>query len=185
MGHGRTAPFRTIEQLELATADRVAWFNTARLHSSLNYLTPTVAAGTNLWFGGSGRRAASRPGGKDPVDVPGSRNRPRLTVLSAAKGDAMTMYRAIFNEQVIAESSDIEVVEGNVYFPPAALRAEFLHRTRAKSLCPWKGIASYYTVEVDGTADRNAAWTYRHPSPLARRIKDHVAFWGTVQVTEL
>ena len=51
-----------------------------------------------------------------------------------------------------------------------------------KSLCPWKGVASYYTVEVDGARDTNAAWTYRHPSPLARRIKNHIAFWGDVVV---
>jgi uncharacterized protein (DUF427 family) len=94
------------------------------------------------------------------------------------------MVEAIFNGQVIGASERTIVVEGNHYFPPEDLNQEMLRRTRAKSLCPWKGIASYYTVEVDGVTDRNAAWTYRHPSPLARRIKNHVAFWGQVQVVD-
>ncbi len=94
----------------------------------------------------------------------------------------MSVYEAIFNGQVIARSDATILVEGNHYFPPEAVRPEFLQRTRMKSLCPWKGAASYYTVEVDGARDTNAAWTYRHPSPLARRIKNHVAFWGDVVV---
>ena len=94
------------------------------------------------------------------------------------------MVEAIFNGQVIATSAHTVVVEGNHYFPPGDVDQRFLRATRMKSLCPWKGIASYYTVEVDDVRDRNAAWTYRHPSPLARRIKNHVAFWGQVQVLE-
>ena len=93
-------------------------------------------------------------------------------------------YRAIFNYRVIAQSSQVVLLEGNVYFPTGSVRQDFLQRSRAKSLCPWKGIASYYTVTVDGQTGRNAAWTYRHPSPLARRIKNHVAFWGGVVVEE-
>jgi uncharacterized protein (DUF427 family) len=94
----------------------------------------------------------------------------------------MSTYEAVFNGQVIARSDATVVVEGNHYFPPEAVQPEFLQRTWMKSLCPWKGVASYYTVEVDGVRDANAAWTYRHPSPLARRIKNHVAFWGRVRV---
>lgn len=94
------------------------------------------------------------------------------------------MIEAIFNGQVIARSDATVVVEGNHYFPPESVRSECLRATRSKTLCPWKGVASYYTVEIDGTRDDNAAWTYRHPSPLARRIKNHVAFWGSVQVAE-
>jgi uncharacterized protein (DUF427 family) len=92
--------------------------------------------------------------------------------------------KAVFNGQVIARSDDTVVVEGNQYFPPEDVDQRYLHRSRMKSLCPWKGVASYYTVEVDGARDANAAWTYRHPSPLARRIKNHVAFWGSVAVAE-
>ena len=94
----------------------------------------------------------------------------------------MSMYEAMFNGQVIARSDATVVVEGNHYFPAEAVRDEFLTRSRMKSVCPWKGVASYYTVEVGGVRDANAAWTYRHPSPLARRIKNHVAFWGDVRV---
>lgn len=92
------------------------------------------------------------------------------------------MIEAIFNGAVIAHSADTVLVEGNHYFPSESVGQHCLVRSRAKSLCPWKGLASYYTVEVDGVRARNAAWTYRHPSPLARKIKNHVAFWGGVQV---
>lgn len=96
----------------------------------------------------------------------------------------MGVYRAVFNGRVIAESSQVVLLEGNAYFPPGSVRSESRQHSRTKSLCPWKGIASYYTVTVDGRVGRNAAWTYRHPSPLARRIKNHVAFWGPVVVEE-
>ncbi len=92
------------------------------------------------------------------------------------------MIEAIFNGVVVARSAVTMVVEGNHYFPPDSVEQSFLVRSRTKSLCLWKGLASYYTVEVDGVRARNAAWTYRHPSPLAGRIKNHVAFWGGVQV---
>ena len=94
----------------------------------------------------------------------------------------MDTYRASYHGKVIAQSGEVVLLEGNVYFPPSAVQHEYLHRTRRKSLCYWKGLASYYTVQVDGLTGRNAAWTYRHPSPLARRIKDYVAFWRGVQV---
>ena len=119
-------------------------------------------------------------GGKAPVVSAGFQA--KRFRLCGGERSGMDVYQAVFNDQVIAESGVAVLLEGNVYFPPESVRAEFLHRTRAKSLCPWKGVASYYAVEVDGVSDRNAAWTYRHPSPLARRIKDHVAFWHGVHV---
>jgi len=94
------------------------------------------------------------------------------------------VIEAVFNGVVVARSADTVLVEGNHYFPPDSVEQSFLVRSRAMSLCPWKGLASYYTVEVDGVRARNAAWTYRHPSPLARRIKNYVAFWGGVQVID-
>ncbi len=94
------------------------------------------------------------------------------------------MVEARFNGRVIARSRDTVLVEGNHYFPMQAVSQQYLTASRSKSLCPWKGIASYYTVEVDGQRDRNAAWTYRHPFPLARKIKDHVAFWGSVHIED-
>ena len=92
--------------------------------------------------------------------------------------------QAVFNGQVIASSDDTVLVEGNHYFPLDSVRPQVLRASRTKSLCPWKGVASYYTVEAGGATGRDAAWTYRHPSPLARRIKNRVAFWGPVLVVD-
>lgn len=97
----------------------------------------------------------------------------------------MTDYRAVLGGQAIAQSEEVVLLEGNVYFPAGGVREEFLTPTRSMSLCPWKGVASYCTVGAVGITGRDAAWAYRHSSPLARRIKDHVAFWGAVRVSEL
>ncbi len=96
----------------------------------------------------------------------------------------MTTYVATVNDKVIARSDRTVLIEGNRYFPPDSIVEEHFTRTRMKSLCPWKGVASYYTLTVDGVDQRNAAWTYRHPSPLARKIKNHVAFGDVGSVTE-
>ena len=92
------------------------------------------------------------------------------------------MPRAIWNGSVLAESNDTVVVEGNHYFPEESLKKEFFRDSSHRSLCPWKGIASYYTVEVDGERNENAAWYYPKPSLLARKIKGRVAFWHGVRV---
>ena len=92
------------------------------------------------------------------------------------------MARATWNGVVPAETDNPVLLEGNVYFPPEAVRHEYLSTTRAWSLCPWKGLARYYTVHAGGHENRNAAWYYPHPSPLARKIRTHVAFWNGVQV---
>jgi uncharacterized protein (DUF427 family) len=90
--------------------------------------------------------------------------------------------KAIWNGAVLADSEETVVVEGNHYFPPQSVRQEYLRGSRAISLCPWKGVARYHTIEVGGEANRNAAWTYRHPWPWIRKIRDHVAFWNGVEV---
>jgi len=90
--------------------------------------------------------------------------------------------RAVWNGTVLAESDDTIVVEGNHYFPPDSVDERFLKRSRMRWLCPWKGIAGYYTIEVGGRRNRNGAWTYRHPLPWIRKIRDHVAFWNGVEV---
>ncbi len=95
------------------------------------------------------------------------------------------MLRAVWNGAVLAEAPRTIWLEGNHYFPPESLNRDYFTASRAKSLCPWKGLASYYTVVVDGLANPNAAWYYPHPSPLARKIKNHVAFWNGVQVEGL
>lgn len=93
--------------------------------------------------------------------------------------------QAIWDGAVLAESDHTRVVEGNHYFPPESLRRQYLTESRSHTLCPWKGIASYYTVTVDGVPNPDAAWYYPHPTPLARNIKNHVAFWRGVEVVEL
>jgi uncharacterized protein (DUF427 family) len=92
------------------------------------------------------------------------------------------MLRAVWNGTVIAETPRTVIVEGNHYFPAEALHRQYFTESRTRSLCFWKGLARYYTVTVDERTNPNAAWYYPHPSPLARRIKNHVAFWQGVRV---
>lgn len=92
------------------------------------------------------------------------------------------MLRAVWKGVVLAEAPRTVRIEGNDYFPPESLNREYFSTSRTKSLCPWKGLASYYNVTVDGEVNPSAAWYYPHPSPLARRIKNHVAFWNGVHV---
>jgi uncharacterized protein (DUF427 family) len=74
------------------------------------------------------------------------------------------------------------LVEGNHYFPPAAVNKQYLLASNTKTMCPWKGEAQYYTVFVDGDANPDAAWYYAAPKEAAAQIRDHVAFWKGVQV---
>ena len=90
--------------------------------------------------------------------------------------------QAVFNGTVIAESDDTVVVEGNHYFPVESLRKDLLRPSGTRTLCPWKGLASYYTLDVDGVTSPDAAWHYPKPSPLARKVKGRVAFWRGVDV---
>ncbi|CMJ56963.1 DUF427 domain-containing protein [Mycobacterium tuberculosis] len=95
------------------------------------------------------------------------------------------MIRAVWNGTVLAEAPRTVRVEGNHYFPPESLHREHLIESPTTSICPWKGLAHYYNVVVDGPygpVNPDAAWYYRRPSPLARRIKNHVAFWHGVTV---
>jgi uncharacterized protein (DUF427 family) len=84
--------------------------------------------------------------------------------------------------QVIAESEVFETVEGNVYFPPAALKRDHFRPSDRRTVCSWKGTASYYDVVVDGETNTAAAWYYPDPKEAAANIKDHVAFWNGVTV---
>ncbi len=90
--------------------------------------------------------------------------------------------QAIWNGRVLAESDDTVVVEGNHYFPRDSLRREYFALSPHKTICPWKGIASYCTVTVDGAVNVDAAWFYPHQWLLARGIKERVAFWNGVEV---
>jgi len=92
------------------------------------------------------------------------------------------MAKATWNAAVIAESDTYEVVEGNVYFPPGAVRREHLRPSETHTVCGWKGTASYYTVVVDGQENVDAAWYYPEPKDAAKNIAGHVAFWKGVVV---
>ena len=90
--------------------------------------------------------------------------------------------KAIWNDAIIAESDDIVTVEGNAYFPASALRREFVRPSSHSSLCPWKGTASYYTLEVAGETNPDSVWYYADPKPAAAQIRGRVAFWKGVRV---
>ena len=91
--------------------------------------------------------------------------------------------KAIWNGQVIAESDDTVVVEGNHYFPADAIKREYLVDSDTHTVCGWKGTASYYSLNVDGSANRVAVWYYPDPKSAAAEIKGRVAFWKGVKVT--
>jgi uncharacterized protein (DUF427 family) len=92
--------------------------------------------------------------------------------------------RAIWNGKVIAESPDTVVVEGNHYFPLESVDPSVLQPSATHTTCPWKGIASYYSISVDGETNRDAAWYYPEPKSAASRIEGRVAFWRGVTVTD-
>ncbi len=90
--------------------------------------------------------------------------------------------QAIWNGKVLAESDATVVVESNHYFPPEAIHKEYFQPSDTHTTCPWKGLASYYDVVVDGKVNKDAAWYYPDPKPAAKQIKDRVAFWKGVDV---
>jgi uncharacterized protein (DUF427 family) len=92
--------------------------------------------------------------------------------------------KAIWNDIVLAESDATIVVEGNHYFPPDSVNREYLRESDKHSTCPWKGLASYYDVDVDGKVNKDAAWYYPAPKEAAKQITGYVAFWKGVQVKE-
>lgn len=92
--------------------------------------------------------------------------------------------RATWNGAVIAESDETVVVENNHYFPRTAVRPDVLRESSTHTVCPWKGTASYYSIEVDGAVNADAAWYYPQPKAAAAEIKDRIAFWRGVQVTD-
>ncbi|TGL56990.1 DUF427 domain-containing protein [Leptospira ognonensis] len=92
--------------------------------------------------------------------------------------------KAIWNEQVIAETNDTVVVEGNHYFPRNTLKDEFIKPSSTKTVCAWKGTAEYFTLNVNGKENPDAVWYYANPSKAAENIKGRVAFWKGVEVTK-
>lgn len=94
------------------------------------------------------------------------------------------MPKAIWNGIVVAESDVTEIVEDNHYFPPESIKREYFFETEKHTTCPWKGIASYYTLKADGQENSNGAWFYPNPKPAAENIKNYVAFYGSVKIEE-
>ena len=95
------------------------------------------------------------------------------------------MARATWNGTLLAEApaEAVEIVEGNVYFPPGAIKDEFFQPSGTHTVCGWKGTASYYDVVVDGQINRDAAWYYPEPTSAATQITGRVAFWRGVRVS--
>lgn len=90
--------------------------------------------------------------------------------------------RAIWNNEVIAESNSTRIVEGNHYFPPESIKNEFLETSSRQSVCPWKGVAHYYDVVVGGERNPGAAWFYPVASAAAKEIENYLAFWQGVKI---
>jgi len=94
------------------------------------------------------------------------------------------MVKALWKGAVIAESDKTVVVEGNHYFPRSSVKAEYLRPSETHSVCPWKGMASYNDIEVNGERNPDAAWFYPDPKQAAAQIRDHIAFWKGVRIEQ-
>jgi len=92
--------------------------------------------------------------------------------------------KAIWKDTVLAESDDTIVVEGNHYFPSESIKKEYLQSSETHTTCSWKGVASYYNLEVEGDVNLDAAWYYPQPKEAAENITNYVAFWNGVEVVE-
>lgn len=92
------------------------------------------------------------------------------------------MAKATWNGVVLAESEDTIQIEGNAYFPPSSIKKEYFKTSEHHTTCPWKGLASYYSLEVDGKTNENAAWYYPNKIEKAPEITGYIAFWKGVEI---
>ncbi|MBI3993497.1 MAG: DUF427 domain-containing protein [Candidatus Lambdaproteobacteria bacterium] len=92
------------------------------------------------------------------------------------------MTRAIWNGTVLAESDQCILLEGHVYFPPEAVQRRYLRDSDTESVCPWKGRANYFTIDVDGRLNPDAAWYYANPRSAVHYLTHYVAFWRGVEI---
>jgi uncharacterized protein (DUF427 family) len=92
--------------------------------------------------------------------------------------------RAIWNEIIIAESKNTQLIEGNHYFPRNSIKSDFFNESQTHTTCGWKGEASYFDIVVEGKVNRDAAWYYPEPKDAAKDIKNMVAFWKGVEIIE-
>ena len=108
----------------------------------------------------------------------------RLAAFAArsSKAEKANMAKAYWSGKLVAESDHCVVVEGNQYFPAEAVNKEFLRPRSHTTVCPWKGTAHYYHLEVEGMRNENAAWYYPDPSDAAQKIRGRIAFWKGVRI---
>lgn len=92
--------------------------------------------------------------------------------------------KAIWNNQLIAESNETKVIENNHYFPPDSIKPTFFLESNTHTICPWKGEASYKSINVNGEINKDAAWYYPNPKDAAKEIKGYFAFWKGVKIEE-
>lgn len=92
--------------------------------------------------------------------------------------------KAIWKDELLAESDDTIVIENNHYFPASSLNMNFFKKSETTSKCPWKGTANYFSIIVNGEINKDAAWYYATPKGAAKEIKDYVAFWRGVEIIE-
>ncbi len=90
--------------------------------------------------------------------------------------------KAVWNGHVIAQSNETVELEGNHYFPPNSINRDFIVDSGKQTTCPWKGEASYYSLQIDNEINKDAAWYYPSPKDAASQIKDYVAFWKGVEI---
>lgn len=88
------------------------------------------------------------------------------------------MTKAIYNGVVLAEAPRTQVIEGNHYFPPETVNMDYFSESNLHTVCPWKGLASYYSLNVNGEEVKDAAWYYPNAKDAAKSIENHVAFYG-------
>ena len=113
---------------------------------------------------------------------PAEANKPHVSDGVRCARYVQGMPKAIWNDEIIAESDDTVVVEGNTYFPRASVREDVLRPSDTHTVCPWKGKASYYTLESGDHTTQDAVWYYPDPKPDATAVRDRVAFWKDVKV---
>lgn len=92
--------------------------------------------------------------------------------------------KALWNGKVLAESTETIIIEGNHYFPPASVKMEYFEKSNTVTSCFWKGLASYYSIKTDDATNEDAAWYYPEPTDAAAQLKNYVAFWKGVEITE-
>jgi len=92
--------------------------------------------------------------------------------------------KAIWNGEIIAESNETINIEGNQYFPPDSVKKEYLKESDLHTTCPWKGVASYYHIEIGSERNENAAWFYPDTKPAADGFENYIAFWKGVEVKD-